>query len=145
MTSFTHYYYCMCYATIATFVISWKAFVVFRLLNLPPSLAMQQTNYIMLTLIDAIVFFFGSILIYCGGILVLVWIARVFVCFIVVGLLGLIATENKDVTKNKDAVYNEIEPLTSSLPTGVVRTTTPPPLVPEPTGLHTVIEQWCDI
>ena len=54
----------------------------------------------------------------------LVWIARVFVCFIVVGLLGLIATENKDVTKNKDAVYNEIEPLTSSLPTGVVSTTT---------------------
>ena len=106
---------------------------------------MQQTNYIMLTLIDAIVFFFGSILIYCGGILVLVWIARVFVCFIVVGLLGLIATENKDVTKNKDAVYNEIEPLTSSLPTGVVSTTTPPPLVPEPTGLHTAIEQWCDI
>ena len=103
--------------------------------------------------------FFASILIYGGSIVVLVCIAGVFM-YLIMGLWGLIATtkdttdgtkdpiENKDATKNtKDPTENTEagEPLLPSLPTGAVSTdTAPPPLVSEPTGPHTAIEQLRD-
>ena len=98
-------------------------------------------------------FLLGEILIY-GSILVLVWIAGVFV-------LG--STDNKDATENtKDPIENTEgdEPSLPFLPTGVVSTATPPStvlsssssstatpptLVSEPTGPHTAIEQLRDI
>ena len=102
------------------------------------------------TALHAIDFFVGFTLIY-GCILVVLWIAGVFLRFIL-GLFGSIAptkdtTENKDATKSKDLpetkdstkakdpIHDEIKDLTPSSST----TATPPLLVPEPTDPHDVI------
>ena len=93
--------------------------------------------------------FFAFILIYGSIIFGLVWIA-----VFVTGLLGSIATTKdttknyEDPTKNKNPIKNAEadEQSLPSLPTGAVSTdTTPPPLVSEPTGPHTTIEQLYDI
>ena len=109
--------------------------------------------------------FFAYILIYGSIIFGLVWIA--------VFIAGLRSTKTKDATENtnkdpientnkdptkstnedptentKDLIENTEgdEPMLPSLPTGAVSTdTAPPPLVSEPTGPHTTIEQLRDI
>lgn len=142
-----HYYY-MCCATITTFIMDtlrsiWS--IEFS------TIIRDATNKLHDVDIDIFVasidFFVGSMLIY-GCI-------SVFVRFIV-GLLGSIATVNKDQTENKkDATKSTMdptentevdEPMLPSLPTVAVSTdTAPPPLVSEPIGPHTTIEQLRDI
>ena len=155
-------YYCKCCVTITTFVMEalrsiWTIEFATIIRDATTKLRDFDVNMI-----------FASILIY-GSILVLVWN---FVRFIA-GLLASIATtkdmtENKESTGNMDATENtkdpiEIkgadEPLLPSLPTEAVSTpippstllssssstATPPTLVSEPTGPHTVIKQLRDI
>ena len=146
---FCHYYY-MCCATITTFIMD----TLHSIWSIEFSKIIRDaTNKLHDVDIDIFVgsvdFFVGSMLIY-GCI-------SVFVRFIV-GLLGSIATVNKDQTESKkDATKNtmdsiesteadEIGPSLPSLPTGAVSTdTAPPTLVPEPTGPHTTIKQLRDI
>ena len=155
-------YYCKCCTAITTFIMKslrsiWTIEFATIIRDATTKLRDFDVNMI-----------FASILIY-GSILVLVWN---FVRFIA-GLLASIATtkdmtENKESTGNMDATENtkdpiEIkgadEPLLPSLPTEAVSTpippstllssssstATPPTLVSEPTGPHTVIKQLRDI
>ena len=142
------HYYRICCATITSFIVEtlrsmWTIEFSAIIRNAP-------------TALHAIDFFVGFILIY-GCILVLLWIAGVFLRFIL-GLFGSIAptkdtTENKDATKSKDLsetkdstkakdpIHDKIEDLTPSSST----TATPPLLVPEPTDPHDIIKQLRDI
>ena len=137
-----HYYY-MCCATITTFIMDtlrsiWS--IEFS------TIIRDTTNKLHDVDIDIFVasidFFVGSMLIY-GCI-------SVFVRFIV-GLLGSIATVNKDTTESKDTNKDPIEntegdePSLPSLPTGAVTTDTAPPLVSEAKGPRTAIKQLRDI
>ena len=139
---FCHYYY-MCCATITTFIMDtlrsiWS--IEFS------TIIRDTTNKLHDVDIDIFVgsvdFFVGSMLIY-GCI-------SVFVRFIV-GLLGSIATVNKDTTESKDTNKDPIEntegdePSLPSLPTGAVTTDTAPPLVSEAKGPRTAIKQLRDI
>ena len=122
-------YYCMFCAIITTFIAKclrsiWS--IEFAAIIFNARTKLQDVNFDI---------FLGYILIYGGIIVGLVGIA-VFIA----GLLG--STKTKDATENtnKDPTEN------NSLPTGAVSiASAPPPLVPEPTGPHTAIEQLRDI
>ena len=144
-------YYCTWYAAITTFIMEiLRSIWAIEFANIIRDATTKLHD------VD-INFFVGSILIY-GCILVLVWrIAGVCVRF-VVGLLGSIVTTN-DTTESKESTGNTNDPIksmeadepsTSSsmgtlLSSSSSSTATPPPLVSEPTGPHTAIEQLRDI
>ena len=143
------HYYRMCCTTITSFIVETLR-------------SMWTIEFVAIirdatTTLHAINIFVGYIDIFVGTFLIYGCIL-VFVRF-VMGLLGSIATVNKDqtehkkdATKNKDATENTKDPIENteanepsltSLPTDAVSTATAPPsLVSEQKGLNNIIEQW---
>ena len=134
-------YYCKCCATIAAFIME----ALRSIWTIEFATVIRDATTKLNDDFD-VDMFFAFILIYGCIIFGLVWIVH-----FIVGLLG--STENKDATENtKDPTENTKDPIENEDATEIedpINNTEaddlPPPLVSEPTGPHTAIEQLRDI